>query len=102
MLSKTKKLGLGTEVGGVAQAGALHVGLGALGQRTRVALVGLAVGRVDHVAGQDQRGFFEKRVDVGRVRVRHELHVRRFDALPTGDRGTVERMARAELLFIKM
>ena len=97
-----EELGLRAEIGGVAQAGALHVGLGTLGQRARVALVGLAVGRVDHVAGQDQRGLFEERVDVGRVRVGHQLHVGRFDALPTGDRGAVEGMARGELVFIEM
>ncbi|MDT4817616.1 hypothetical protein FQZ97_506950 [compost metagenome] len=97
-----EEFGFRTEVGGVAQAGSLHVRLGALGERTRVALVGLAVGRIDHVAGQDQRRFFEERVDVGGVRVGHELHVRGFDALPTGDGRTVERVARGEFVFIEV
>jgi hypothetical protein len=97
-----EELGLRTEVGGVAQAGALHVGLGALGQRARIALVGLAVGRVDHVAGQDQRRLFEERVDVGGVRVGHQQHVGGFDALPAGDRRAVEGVARGELVFIEV
>ncbi len=72
----------------------LEVGLGALGQRARVALVGLAVARLEHVAGQEQRRLFEERIDVGRVRVGHQLHVRGFDALPAGDRRAVEGVAR--------
>ena len=36
-----EELGLGAEVGGVAQAGGLEVGLGALGDGARVAVVGL-------------------------------------------------------------
>jgi hypothetical protein len=97
-----EEFGFRAEVGGVAHAGGLHVGLGALGQRTRVALVGLAIAGLDDVAGQDQRGFFEERVDVGRVRVRHQLHVRRFDALPAGDRRAVERVAGDELVFVEV
>ncbi len=97
-----EEFGFRTEVGGVAHASGLHVGLGALGQRTRIALVGLAIARLDDVAGQDQRRLFEERVDVGRVRVRHQLHVRRFDALPAGDRRTVERMAGDELVFVEV
>mmetsp|Transcript_36595 Transcript_36595/g.84874 ORF Transcript_36595/g.84874 Transcript_36595/m.84874 type:complete len:214 (-) Transcript_36595:4688-5329(-) len=96
-----EELGLRAEVGGIAQAGGLQIGLGALGQRARVALIRLAVGGVDHVAGQDQRRLFKEGVDVGRVRIGHQQHVRGFDALPAGDRGAVEGMARRELVFIK-
>jgi hypothetical protein len=67
-----------------------------------IAVVGLAVAGLDHVAGQDQRGFFEERVDVGGVRVGHQLHVGGFDALPAGDRRAVEGMARNELVFVKV
>ena len=49
-LVEDEELGLGAEVGGVADAAALQVGLGALGERARVALVGLAVARLEHVA----------------------------------------------------
>jgi hypothetical protein len=55
-----------------------------------------------HVAGQDQRRLFEERVDVGGVRVRHQQHVGGFDALPAGDRRTVEGVARGELVFVEM
>eukprot|EP00042_Codosiga_hollandica_P061003 m.922406 g.922406 ORF g.922406 m.922406 type:complete len:463 (+) comp98226_c0_seq1:811-2199(+) len=97
-----EELRLRTEESGVAQAGGLEISLGALGQRTRIALVGLAVGGVDHVAGQDQRRLFEEGVDVGGVGIGHEQHVRGFDALPAGDRGAVEGVTRRELVFIEM
>jgi len=54
---------------------------------------------LDDVAGQDQRRLFVERVDVGGVRVGHELHVRGLDALPAGDRRAVEGMATGELLL---
>ena len=41
---------LGTEVRDVGDAGRLEIRLGALGERARVALVALAVGRLDDVA----------------------------------------------------
>ncbi|VXB37347.1 conserved hypothetical protein [Massilia sp. 9I] len=90
------------EVGGVAQAGRLQVGFGALGDRARVAVVALAVRRFDHVALHEQRGLFHERVEVGGVRVRQQQHVGGFDALPAGDRRTVEGVARFELVFVEV
>jgi hypothetical protein len=98
---ENEELGFRTEVGGVAQAGRLQVGLGALGDRTRVAVVTLAVGRLDHVAGDDHRGLVEERVDEGGFRVRHQQHVGRLDALPAGDRRTIERVAFRELVCVE-
>jgi hypothetical protein len=95
---ENEELGFGTEVGRVADAGGLQVGLGALGDRTRVAVIALAVGRLDHVAGQDQGGFVEEGVDVGGGSVGHQLHVGGLDAFPAGDRGTVEGVAVFELV----
>lgn len=92
---------LRTEVSRIAEARALQVRFAALRERTRIALVALAVGRLDHVAGQHQRRFFIERVDERGVRIRHEQHVRRFDALPARDRRAVERMAVLELVFVK-
>ncbi len=97
-----EELGFRAEERGVAQARGLHVGLGTLGQRPWVALVGLAVAGFDHVAGQEQRRLLEERVDVGGVRVRHQQHVRSLDALPASDRRPVERVARTELVLIEM
>ena len=93
---------LGTEVGGVAQAGGLQVGFSALGDGAWVTVIGLAVGWLDHVAGQDQRRFFEERIDVGRARVGDQLHVGGFDALPTGNRRAVKGVARSELVFVEV
>jgi len=93
---------LGAEVGGVADARRLEVRLGALGQRTRIALIGLAVARLQHVAGQHQRRLVVEGVDVGRARIGHQQHVRSLDALPAGDGGAVERVAFAELVLIEV
>ncbi len=93
-----EELGLGTEVRGVAHAGRLEVGLGALGERARVALVALAVGRLDDVAGDVERGLVGERIDVGGAGIGHQQHVGRLDALPAGDRRAVERVAGVELV----
>lgn len=58
--------------------------------------------RIDHVARQDQGGLFEEGVDVRRVGIGHQQHVRCFDTLPAGDRRTVEGVARGELVFVEM
>jgi hypothetical protein len=93
---------LRAEVGGIAQAGRFQVGFGALGDRARVAVVALAIRRFDHVALHEQRGLFHERVDVRGVRIRHQDHVRCFDALPAGNGGTVEGVAGFELVDVKM
>ena len=93
-----EELGLGTEVGDVAEAGGLEVGLGALGERARVALVALAVGRLHDVAGDVDGRLVHEGIDDGRVRIRHQQHVGGLDALPSGDRRAVERVARLELV----
>jgi len=96
-----EELGLRAEIGGVADAGGLQVGLGAARERARVARVALAVGRFDHVAGDDQRGLLAKRVHVRGGRVGHQQHVRGLDALPAGDRRTVEGVARRDLVLVE-
>ena len=90
-----------TEESGIAQARRLQVGFSALGNRTRIAVVRLAVAWLHHVTLQEQRGFFEKRVDVGGIRVGHELHVRSFNALPAGNGRTIESVAGSELVFVE-
>ena len=95
-----EEFGFRTEVGGVAQARGLQVGFGALGQRARIAVIALQVRRFDHVAGQDQRRLFAERIHVGGGQVGDEQHVRGFDALPAGDRRTVEGLPAFQLVFI--
>ena len=97
-----EEFGFRAEIGGVAQARCLHVRFCALGQRPRIALIRLAVTGLDHIAAQDKRRLFEERVDVGGIRIRHQLHVRGFDALPASDRRAVERVARREFFFVEM
>ena len=97
-----EELGLGAEEGGVANARCLQVGLGAARQRARIALIRLAVARLQHVAGQHHGGFFVERVDVGGDGVGHQQHVGRFDALPAGNGGAVERVPFAELVLVEV
>ena len=50
---ENEKFGLGPEIRGVADAGRLQVSFAALRQRARVAVIALAIGRLDHVAGDE-------------------------------------------------
>ena len=92
-----EELGLGAEKDGVADAHRLDHALGLLGDAARVAIVGLAGGRLEHVADQNQRGLGEERIDAGRGRVRHQAHVGFVDRLPAGDRGAVEHLPSANV-----
>ncbi|CRM95600.1 hypothetical protein [Pseudomonas sp. 22 E 5] len=78
---------------GVADTGRLQVFLGALGDRTWVAIVALHGRRLDHVADDDQGWVFGERVKDGSAVVRHQDHVGGFDAFPAGNGGTVEHFA---------
>ena len=69
---------------------------GLLGDAARIAVVGLAGGRLEHVADQDERRLGEERIDAGDRRIRHQVHVGLVDRLPAGDRGAVEHLAFGE------
>ena len=60
---KQEELRFGTKVGGIAQAGCLEIGFGTLGNRTRVAVIRLAIAGFDHVTLQEQGGLFKEGVD---------------------------------------
>ena len=76
------------------------IGLGLLGDAARIAVVGLAGGRLEHVADDRQRGLGEERIDAGGRRIRHQVHVGLVDRLPAGDRGAVEHRAFGEGLLV--
>ena len=97
-----EELGLGAEVGDVAKAAGLQERLGTPGERARVALVTLAVGRLDDVAGDVERRLVHERVEDRGRRVGHQQHVGGLDALPAGDRRAVERVAGLELVGIEV
>jgi hypothetical protein len=97
-----EEFGFRAEVGGIAQAGGLQVGFSALGDGARIAVVALAVGRLDHVTLHEESGLFHERVDVGGVGVRDQQHVGGFDTLPAGDRRTVEGVTGFELIDVEM
>ena len=95
-----EELGFRAEIGGVADPGRLEVGLGLLGDRARVAAVGLARRRLEHVADDRQRRGREERVHGGGLGIRHQRHVGFVDRLPAGDRGAVEHDAFREDLLV--
>ena len=95
-----EELGLGTAVEGVADAGLLQEGLGLLRGAARIAVVGLVGVGLEHRAVQAEGLLGEERVDVGRGRVGHQLHVGLLDRLPAGDRGAVEHHALVEEVLV--
>ena len=88
-----EKFGLGAEIGRVAHAAGFQIGFGSAGDGARVAVVALAAGRVDHVAGEHQGGIVVEGVDEGGGRIGAQLHIGGLDALPAADRRAVESLA---------
>ena len=95
-----EELGLRPEIGLVAESGGDQVLLGLLGDRTRVAGIGLPGQRLMHIAKDDQRRLGGKRVENRGRAVRHQHHVRLVDRLPAGDRRTVEHHALVQEIFV--
>ena len=95
-----EELVLGAEQAGVGDPGGLEVGLGALRERARVAVVALHRRRLDDIAAQQQRRLLEERIDHRRRRIRHQDHVGLVDALPTGDGRAVEHLAVDEEVLV--
>jgi hypothetical protein len=95
-----EELGLRAEEGGIADAGGLEVFLGALGDGARIALVALHGHGLDDVAAQDHGGVVREGVQDRRAVVRHQDHVGLVDALPAGDRRTVEHLAAVKEVLV--
>ena len=95
-----EELGFRPEEDRVADAHRLDHGLGLLGHAARVAVVGLAGGRLQHVADDDHGGFGEERIDRRGDRIGHQAHVGFVDRLPAGDRGAVEHQAFRENVLV--
>src|SRR5258708_32455970 len=66
---------------------------GAFRQGTRIASVTLHGHRLDDIAAQNEGGLLVERIDDRSRRLGHQNHVRLVDALPSGDRRTVEHLA---------
>ena len=95
-----EEFGFRAEIGGVADARGIDIGLGGLGDGARAAGIMLVGGRLQHVADQDQRGLGEERIDHRGFQVRLQQHVGFVDRLPAGDRRTVEHGAVVEEIVI--
>ena len=90
---KQEEFGLGTETDEITDAGGLDERFGLLGDRARVAIVGLVGGGLENVAVHAQGRRREERIDIGRIVVGHQDHVGFVDGFPASDRGTVEHDA---------
>src|SRR5690606_9838509 len=88
-----EELVLGSEQGGIADAGGKQIVLGPLGNRARVTVVALHGGGLDNVAANDNGGFFGEGVDDGAAVVGHEDHVGLADALPAGHGRAIKHFA---------
>ena len=80
-----EEFGLWSKVSGIAKTRGLQVSLSALGDRTWVTVIRLAVTWLEHVAAQNQSRFLKEGVDEGRHCVGHQQHVRGFDTFPSSD-----------------
>ena len=95
-----EEFGFGAEIGGVANARRIDIGLGGLGDGARAAGVILVGHRLQHIADQDQRGLGKEGVNDRGFEIRLEQHVGLVDRLPAGDRRTVEHGADVEEVII--
>ncbi|CAB4324643.1 unannotated protein [freshwater metagenome] len=93
-----EELGLGTEERGIGDTRGLEIGLGLLGDITRVTGVALVGDRIGHVAVDDRGLVLHERVDVAGVRIGDEHHVRFLNLLETTNRGAVETVALGEVV----
>ena len=91
---------LGTEVGGIGNAGGCQVGLGALGDRSRITLVTFHGGGFEDVTTQNQLRLVAEGIHYRRIGFRHEDHVRLLDALPARDGRSVEHLAFFEHIVV--
>ena len=99
-LIEDEELGLRTKEGGVAHAGGLQVGLGALGDGARVAVIALHGGRLDDIAAQHQGRVFGEGVQEGGAILGPQDHVGLIDPLPARHGGAIEHLAVLEELLI--
>ena len=89
---KNEEFRLGAEIGGVADTGRFQIGFGAARDRTWVAVIALAVGRVDNVAGKDNSGIVIERINEGCSRIGTQLHIGSLNTFPAADGRTVKRL----------
>ena len=95
-----EEFGFRTEIGDVAEAERLDVRHRLLGDRARVARIGLAGGGLHDVADDDHRRCGEERVHGDGGEIGDQRHVGLVDRLPAGDRGAVERNAFRQRLLV--
>jgi hypothetical protein len=97
-----EELGLGAEIGDVADAGRLQIRLRLLGDVARITRVLFLRDRIEHVADQAQRRYGGERIHHSGGGIRHDQHVGCVDRLPTANRRTVEAAAFLEQRFAEL
>ncbi len=95
-----EEFGLGSDKAGVGDAGALEIGFGVLGDRARIAGVGLAGQRLQHVAEDDEGGLCGEGVHARCPAIGQQDHVGLVDRLPAGDGGAVEHHALGQHVLV--
>ena len=96
---KDEEFRLGAEIGGVADTGRFQIGFGAACDRTRVAVIALAVGRIDDIASKDNGGIVVERIDESCSRIGTQLHIGSLNTFPTANGRTVKRLTVFEPFF---
>ena len=94
-----EELQFGAEIGGVGDAGRLHVVDGLAGHVARIARVVLLGERVLNVADHRQGAVLAERIEEGGLGDRHDEHVGFVDGLPAANAGAVEAEAFLEDVF---
>ena len=72
-----------------------------LGNRTRIAVIALAVGRFDHVALHEKGRIFHERVQLGRCRIGNQQHIGSLNSFPSCNRRAVKCMSFLEFVQIE-
>src|SRR5262245_21380560 len=88
-----KELWFRAEERRISQSCGLEVRLATFCDRSGIPLITLHVGWFDHVARNRQRCYVQEGIDKGRSRIGQQEHVGSLNALPAGNRGTVEEVA---------
>ena len=97
---KDEKFVFRTEHRSIGNTGALEIGLGTLGDRTRIALVALHGRRLNDVTADGDGRIVNKRIQHRGRGFGHQNHVRFIDTLPTGDGRAVKHLAVAKQSFV--
>jgi hypothetical protein len=88
-----EEFGFRSEEDRVAEAHRAHQRFGLFRHAARIAVIGLAGRRLEHVADQNEGRLGKERIDARAGRIGHQIHIGLIDRLPAGDGRAVEHLA---------